>query len=116
MPLMKEAMTGANFDRVEQGLAPLKPKVVEKIDPGKPTIDDEILSSDVKSGYKVKLVYAHRVRKQNEEGISFIGYEVEINLTLKKEVLTLNGWMVEGEFLTFVRNNREQIDQSVICW
>jgi hypothetical protein len=114
--LLREAMTKDNFDRVERGLSPLKPKVVERADPKPPSMDDEILSSDVKEGYKVKLEYANRVAKKNEEGVSFMGYEVKINLLLKKETLTLKGWMIEGEFLTFVRNNREQIDQSVICW
>ncbi len=116
MPLMKEAMTKADFERVEKGLAPLKPEKVLRLEPEKPALDDEILASDVKKGYTVNLEHANRKTRPNSDGIRFIGYDVKIDLTSKKDSLTLNGWMVEGEFLQFLRNNRGKIDQQVICW
>ena len=116
MPLMKEAMTKANFDRVERGLAPLKPEKVDKIEPEKPITDDEILASDIKKGYTINLERANRIVKSNPEGVKFVCYDIKIDLTSKKDSLTLEGWMVEGEFLQFLRNNRSNVDTQVICW
>ena len=79
-------------------------------------MEDEILASDVKKGYTVNLESAKRSSKQNAEGISFVGYEVKIDLISKKDTLTLEGWMIEGEFMQFLRNHKKQIDTQSIVW
>jgi len=116
MPLMKEAMSKADFDRSEQGLAPLKKVKIVRPEPEKPDKEDELLARDVLPGYSVKLEYAHRKNLRNDEGILFVGYDVSFDLVSEKETLPLKGWMVEGEFMQFVRNHRKEIDQQVIRW
>jgi hypothetical protein len=111
--MQKEAMTKENFDRVEKGLAPLKPvKLVQKED-AEPKLEDRIKLSDIKG--EIKLEYAGRYSRKNDDGVLFVGYCVTIKL-MKKDPVTLKGWMVEGEFMEFVRHFRDQIDQSIICW
>jgi hypothetical protein len=112
---MKEAMTKENFDRVEKGLAPLKPVKLVRPDSAMPKMEDEIKMSDIKG--EIKLEYAGRYSRKNDEGVLFVGYCVTIKLiSKKKDPETIEGWMVEGEFKKFVRHFRDQIDQSMICW
>lgn len=109
-------MTKENFDRSEQGLPPLKKVKVVRPDDVKPDTEDELLASDVKSGCDVKLERASRVSRRNEDGVLFIGYDVSIDMITDGDTITMKGWMVEGEFMQFVRNHRKQIDQQVINW
>ena len=112
---MKEAMTKANFERSEKGLPPLKPVQLVRPDDVKPKMEDEISMSDIKGD--AKLEFATRMSRKNDEGVSFVGFHVTIKLiSKKKEPVTLKGWMVEGEFLSFARTYRTQIDQQVISW
>jgi hypothetical protein len=114
---MNEAMTKANFDRSEQRLPPLKEVKLVRPEPSKPNEDDELLARDARAGYSVKLEYAYRKNLRNDEGILFVGYDVSFDLLSEKEdTITLKGWMVEGEFMQFVRNHRKEIDQQVINW
>jgi hypothetical protein len=130
MPLMNEAVSKDNFDRFEKGLPPLKPKKVVIPDPPRPIVDNEVKMTDIPEDYEIKLDYAHRKTVRNDEGVMFIGFEVNIDLLpiSKKrgpgrpkesddpKPLNLKGWMIEGEFLQFVRTYRKQIDQQVINW
>ena len=132
MPLMNEAMTKDDFDRREKGLPPLKKERNTPPDPVKPAVENEIRMTDIPDGYEVHLEFAKRSTVRNEEGIMFIGFDVSIELFPIKqkqkpgrpkksdddplEPMSLNGWMIEGEFLAFVRTYRKQIDQQVIHW
>jgi hypothetical protein len=118
MPLMNEAMSKADFDRQEKGLAPLKQVKSVKPDYVKPDEKDELLFSDITlNGFEPKLLSAKLNNRKNDEGVLFIGYEVTIDLISKKEdPIEMRGWMVEGEFMTFVRHYRSQISQQVISW
>jgi hypothetical protein len=111
--MQKEAMTKENFDRVEKGLAPLKPVKIVRPDAAEPKMEDRIKLSDIKG--EIKLEYAGRYNRKNDEGVLFVGYCVTIKL-MKKDPVTLEGWMIEGEFKEFVRHFSDQIDQSKICW
>ena len=113
--MQKEAMTKENFERTEKGLAPLKPVKLVRPDDDKPEMEDEIKPSDIKG--KIKLEFAGRYNRKNEEGVLFVGYNVKIKLiSNKKDPITLDGWMVEGKFKEFVRHFSDQINQSIICW
>ena len=130
--MMNEAVSKENFDRLEKGLPPLKPKKVVIPDPQKPVIDNEITMKDILLGYDVKLDYAKKNLLRNEQGVRFIGFDVIITLNPipkkrgpgrpketedpQPEPVTLKGWMIEGQFLEFVRTYRKQIDQQVIRW
>ena len=119
MPLMKEAMSKADFDRSEQGLAPLRPVKIIRPEQEKPPVKDEILMKDIPKDYKLSLEHAHRCNIPNDEGVLFIGYDVAIEFAPKKGAKdhpTMKGWMVEGTFLEFVRTFRKHIDQQVIKW
>ena len=120
MPLQREAMTKANFDRSEQGLPPLKEVKVVRPDDVMPDAEDELKALDVTAGedikFDIKLGHATRVNRRNEDGVLFIGYDVSIDVISKDDTTTMKGWMVEGEFQQFVRNHRKQIDQQVINW
>jgi hypothetical protein len=132
MALMQEAVSKENWERIEKGLPPLKPKKIHKPEPERPTIKNEIKCSDIPQGYEVELEQARRKSVRNDQKVMFIGFDVTINLIpiLKKrgpgrpketedaplEPKTLSGWMIEGEFLTFVRTYRKKINQQVIHW
>jgi hypothetical protein len=114
MPLQKEAMTKADFERSEKGLAPLKSVKLVRPDDVQPEMTDEIKLSDITG--EIKLEFAGRYPRRNDEGVLFVGYIVKIKLLSKKEPETIEGWMVEGKFKEFVRHFRDQIDVSIICW
>lgn len=132
MALMNEAMSKEDFERMEKGLPRLKPKRVDKPDPALPTIENEIKAADIPGGYEIHLESAKRHIMRNEEGVRFIGFNVVIELfpirqkrkpgrpkeseSVELEPMTLTGWMLEGQFLEFVRTYRKQIDQQVIRW
>ena len=125
MPLTKEAMSKEDFDRAEKELLPIKREKVVLPDPKKPITDKEIFLSDVtalEEFYSVELVSASRKMIKNEDGITFIGFDVSIEFLPKDEneksedIPKMDGWMVEGEFLAFVRTYRKKINQNVINW
>jgi hypothetical protein len=118
MPLMKEAMSKEDYDRAEKGLAPLKLVKEARPDPEYPLIKSEIKLSDIPPDEPIKLEYANRNILKNKDGVSFIGFSVFI-LVLSdkiKEPFPMEGWMLEGEFLAFLRAYRSQINQNVIHW
>jgi hypothetical protein len=116
---MKEAMSKTDYERKEQGLAPLRPVRPVRLEPEKPPVKDEIFMKDIPKDYKLKLEYARKCNINNDEGILFIGYNVAIEFTPKKgekDHPSMEGWMTEGTFLEFVRTYRKHIDQQAINW
>lgn len=118
-------MTKENFERMEQGLRPVKPKVEPRPEPKKPIVDNEVKLSQIPDGYTVKLEQAFRKSVRNENKVLFIGYEVLIELIPEPrekgpgrppEPKTIMGWMIEGEFLALLRKYSKQIDRQVIRW
>jgi len=123
MALMKEAMSKKDYDRKEQGLPPLKVVKTSRPEPEKPIIKNEITMKDITDGFTVELESAKKRPIRNEDGVIFIGYDVVVVLhpvSKKKgkedDVASkiLEGWMLEGEFLTLVRTYSKQIDRQVI--
>ena len=128
MAIMQEAMTRANWERVEKGLPPFKVKKESRPEPEKPAIEDEITFKDI-SGF-IELLRAEKKVIKNVEGVRFIGFSVEIMLEGKKkpgrpkesekeipvEPRVLEGWMCEGDFLKLVRTYRKEINSQVIRW
>jgi len=128
MALMKEAISKDDFERAEKGLPPLKTKKEPRPEPEKPEVQDEITFEDI-SGF-IELLRAERKVIKNAEGVSFIGFSVEIMLEGKKkpgrpkesekeipiEPTVLEGWMCEGDFLKLVRTYRKEINSQVIKW
>jgi hypothetical protein len=123
---MQEAMTKENWERTEKGLPPIRPEKVEKPEPKKPDIKNEIKFDDIPMAEFSELEYARRQTIKNAEGVRFIGFEVSIILKRKpgrpKESEkeegpgTLTGWMNEGDFLKLNRVMRKKINQQVINW
>lgn len=121
MPIMKESMSQANFDRMEKGLPMVWPERVIKPDAIEPDSDDLLLMTDAAiEGFEPKLLSAVRKARRNDDRVLFVGYDVSIELISKDQKksddITLNGWMVEGEFMKFVRHYRTTTDQQVINW
>jgi len=131
MPITQEAMTKENFERMEKGLAPIKPPKILKPEPERPKIDNEIRFDDIPVDEFQDLEYARRKTIQNAEGFRFIGFEVSIVIGFKRkpgrpkesekdqpsgEPKILSGWMGEGDFLKLVRTFRKKINQGVINW
>ena len=128
MALMKEAMSKDDFERVEKGLPPFKPKKEPRPEPERPEVEGEITFEDI-LGF-IELLRAERKMIKNAEGISFIGFSVEIMLEGKKkpgrpkesekeipiEPTVLEGWMCEGDFMELVRTYRKEINSQVIKW
>lgn len=129
--MLQEAITREEFDAMERGIRPKKRKVVPIPEPTFPVIENEIKVSDIPEDYAVKLEEAYRDVQKNKDGVSFIGYQVHIELTpipkkrgpgrpkedeVAPEPKTLIGWMIEGEFRLLVRKYMKQIDQKVIHW
>jgi len=133
---MQEAMSLEDFERQEKGLPPLKHKKVEKPEPKKPDIPNEIKFEDIPIDDFIELEYAKRNTLKNKEGVRFIGYDVSMtlnsNAVLKRkpgrpakdsekeepssEPKNLVGWMSEGDFLNLVRHCRKKINPQVVNW
>jgi len=135
MPLMAEAMTKENFERIEKGLPPLKPKRIVKPEPKRTDVNNEIKFDYIPIDDFLELEYAKRNTVKNEDGMRFIGFDVSMILKttaqlkrkagrpkesekeeISNEPKTLTGWMDEGNFLTLVRNVRKKINPQVINW
>jgi hypothetical protein len=128
MPMMKEAVTQANWDRMEKGLPPFKVKKERRPKPEKPAIENEITINDI-DGF-MELKRAERTVIKNAKGIRFIGFSVEILCEGKRkpgrpkesekeiplEPAVLEGWMSEGDFLELVRTYRKEINSQIIKW
>jgi hypothetical protein len=126
--MLNEAVSKENWERMEKGLPPLKPKNVVLPDPPKPVISNELKLTDIPPNCDIQLDHAQRNTVRNEEGLRFIGFDVTITCTPKKkkpgkpptgsidEPVTISGWMEEGTFLSFVRTYRNQIGQQAIHW
>jgi hypothetical protein len=126
--MINEAISKENWERMEQGLPPLKSKKAVIPDPPKPVIPNELKLTDIPPNCDIQLDHAKRNTVRNEDGLRFIGFDVTITCIPKKkkpgkpptgsieEPVTLSGWMQEGEFLSFVRTYRAQIGQQAIHW
>lgn len=130
MPIMTEAMSLEDFERMRKGLPPIKVKQIKRPEPEKPEIENEIKFEDIKEFIALDSVKRSCLR--NKEGIMFLGYDVTIRVMSTasrgpgrppkdapepiKEEQTLIGWMNEGEFLTLVRHFRNKINTQVINW
>lgn len=126
--MLQEAVTKENWERMEKGLPPLKPKQEKKEDPVSPVISNEIKLSDIPPNCDVQLDHAQRNTVRNEQGMRFIGFDVIMTCVPKKkgpgkpptgtitEPKTIEGWLAEGAFLELIRLHRKEIDQQVIHW
>lgn len=125
MPIMQEAMSKADFERMEQGLRPIKRKVIPRPEPTPPKLDNVMKCDDVPIDRFVRLLSSERLRLKNEEGVNFIYYKVAIELKGKetkkkpleiivadeapKETYTLSGYFPEGEWEKFKRFYRDKL-------
>jgi len=128
MPLMQEAMSRDEWERKELGLPPLKKKKVERPDPVPPKVDKLLSFKEVPLDRFVRLISVKRNNIKNKDGVSFIGYdaEMEIKVEVKSQkpldkilseegkTYILSGWFPEGEWMQFLRNMRSRIDLSML--
>jgi hypothetical protein len=133
MPLMAEAMSKAEWDMMEAGKRIPKRVVEPRPEPEMPKVDGLILFESIPQERFVRLVSAKRGSIKNNDGMSFVGYEVafEIKYTEgskkvkkskaldkileeEKETYILSGWMPEGEWMKFLRAMRTKIDLGVL--
>lgn len=127
MPMMQEAMSKAEWERKEQGLPPLKKKKIVRKDPEPPKVENLLNFKDLPLDRFVRLVNAKRTTLKNKDGVSFIGFDVEMEIKNKDkkkpldkilaeepETYTLSGWLPEGEWYQFCRSMRSRVDLSVL--
>ena len=129
MSLMQEAMSREEWERKELGLPPLKKKKkVERPDPVPPKVDKLLSFKEVPLDRFVRLISVKRNNIKNKDGVSFIGYdaEMEIKVEVKSQkpldkilseegkTYILSGWFPEGEWMQFLRNMRSRIDLSML--
>jgi hypothetical protein len=123
---MNEAISRDDWERMERGLKPIKRKVIPRPEPEPPVVEKLIKFSDIPLDWFKSLDKADRRTIKNKDGVSFVGYDVEISLGKNKVGAITNeeknmpksmkGWMMEGHFQELVRNKRKEIDQQVIHW
>jgi hypothetical protein len=125
---MQEAMSRDEWERKELGLPPLKKKKVERPDPVPPKVDKLLSFKEVPLDRFVRLINVKRNNIKNKDGVSFIGYDAEMEIKvevkfqkpldkiLSEEGKTyiLSGWFPEGEWMQFLRNMRSRIDLSML--
>jgi len=132
MSIMQEAMSREDWDRSEKGLPPVPKQKINKPEPERPRVENEIKFNDIPINDFVELEYARRKTVKNIQGVSFIGYEVSMVLgplkrkpgrpkesekdDIQGEPKILTGWMREGDFLSLVRTCRKKINVQVINW
>jgi len=111
------------------GLPPLKKKKkVERPDPVPPKVDKLLSFKEVPLDRFVRLISVKRNNIKNKDGVSFIGYdaEMEIKVEVKSQkpldkilseegkTYILSGWFPEGEWMQFLRHMRSRIDLSML--
>jgi hypothetical protein len=127
MPLMQEAMSREEWERKELGLPPLKKKKVERPEPTPPKVDKLLSFKEVPLDRFVRLISVKRNNIKNKDGVSFIGYDVEMEIKSKdkkkpldkilseeSETYLISGWFPEGEWMQFLRHMRSRIDLSML--
>ena len=127
MPLMQEAMSREEWERKELGLPPLKKKKVERPDPVFPKVDKLLSFKEVPLDRFVRLINVKRNNIKNKDGVSFIGFDVDMEIKAKEKKKTLDkimseepetyiisGWFPEGEWMQFLRHMRSRIDLSML--
>jgi len=105
-------ITMEDWNRMERGLPPKKPVIIERPDPEPPVVENQIRFEDVpirSSG--LKLLAKQIDSRKNAEGIAFIGYRVSIETEPGKN---LEGWIAEGDFVRLLPYLRENSDPRVI--
>jgi len=125
---MKEAMDLQDWERMDKGLPPLPKKRVIIPEPKFPVIENLLKFKDIPLDRFDKLISARRRTIKNEDGVTFIGMDVIIELKGKRkagrpltnkeeevfESETIRGWMQEGEWYELYRHAREKIDMNKI--
>jgi hypothetical protein len=123
---MQEAMSREEWERQDKGLPPLKKEKIVRPEPNPPKVEKVIKFDAIPLDRFVRLLNVKRNMAKNEDGMRFIGYDVEMEIKYKakkqkplekvlseeeeKETYILSGWMPEGDWLQFVRTMRKQLD------
>jgi hypothetical protein len=90
--MMRDAVSMANWKRMERGLAPLPEPKVKREEPIPPVVEGQLRFDDLPAG-EIRDV-SRKLRHpsiKNSEGVNFVGYDVFVDVEKKD----FSGWMNE---------------------
>lgn len=111
MALMNEAMSKEDWERQDKGLPPIKRKVTPRPEPKAPEIKHQVSLKGIKFE---RLISVNRSNTRNKDNMTFIGYEVVMEVKEGATVKSLGGWVPEAEWMEFVRAHRSQINMAAL--
>jgi hypothetical protein len=126
MAIPNEAMEVEDYERWEKGLPPKRKASPVIPEPEFPEIKNLLSFDDIPIDRFRRLVSAKRHLITNEDGVTFIGFDVTVELKEAKkkpgrppvddkkdekdEERLVSGWMIESEWQKLFRHARENID------
>jgi len=111
MGIPREAIDKADFDRMERGLPPRpKPKIIRP-EPKFPVVPNriEFLKLPLEKLIRIEAIRRRVIR--NEEGVSFLGYDIQIEV---RDGKPLQGWIEEGDLVRLLPHVRDLTDEAIL--
>jgi len=95
MPIMKDMMDKADWEKMDKGLPVGKKAKPVFDDPKQPSVRWQIDVSSI-SAKDLESITGQRKNVHNKEGVTFIGYDVQIQV---KDEKLRKGWMTDGDLI-----------------
>lgn len=106
----RDMVNKEDYDRMERGLKPRPKKKMVMPEPDPPIVENQIKLTDIPREKFVDLAGVRRRTVTNAEGVSFIGYDVSIDLEDGKRI---EGWFDEKNYYDFKRAFKNKIDGKI---
>jgi len=95
MPIMKDMMDKTDWERLNKGLPVEKKAKPVFDDPKQPAVRWQIDVSSI-SAKDLESITGQRKNVHNKEGVTFIGYDVQIQV---KDEKLRKGWITDGDLI-----------------
>ena len=109
MPIMRDMVDKADFERMEQGLPVRKKPKRQFTDPEQPSVKGQIKGDSVPAK-DLESITGKRRNVHSRDGVTFIGYDVSVQVKDKKPI---TGWMTDGDLVKLRQSIRGRKDVEV---
>ena len=111
MGIPREAIDLEDWKRMDKGLPPRKKAKIVIPEPKFPVVPNRIEFLKIPLEKVVRIAAIRRRVIRNEEGVSFLGHNVSIEV---RDGKPLQGWIEEGDLVRLLPHVRDLTDEAIL--